>query len=378
MTQDIILFYHPTGYYGCFSNWYECKFTYLDITYTSSEQYMMHQKAILFGDYEIAKQILKETDLGKIKRLGRAVKNYDDDCWKNARRQVVKRGVKAKFIQNPDIQEILLHTKNALLAEANPRDLVWGIGLDMNDPKAANPNNWKGDNLLGEVLMEVRNEINKIIDNSTNGIIEPLLNTILFPHNYLFHKTFNELLQINETSQIVECYLYGLPKVFREEHYFNQLLNSTVAQIENQIYSPWHGAEPVQGFREMKQELNECLLYGLIEPNRNDIYYFSKYYLNKFNNNDINEEELSEDLHKINFIMDSGTSFKHKYPNAEPFLNPEETINHIKQETSIHLLTTLFYSLYRQITHWHQEPLTTPRNTLLLTSILTRLMELTK
>ena len=107
MTQDIILFYHPTGYYGSFSNWYPCKFTYLDITYTSTEQYMMYQKAILFHDYETAEQILKETDLGKIKRLGRQVKNCDDDRWALARRQVVKRSVKAKFIQNTHSQEIL-------------------------------------------------------------------------------------------------------------------------------------------------------------------------------------------------------------------------------------------------------------------------------
>ena len=192
MTQDIILFYRPTGYYGSFSNWYPCKFTYLDITYTSTEQYMMYQKAILFHDYETAEQILKETDLGKIKRLGRQVKNCDDDRWALARRQVVKRAVKAKFMQNTHLQEILLHTKNALLAEASPRDLIWGIGLDINDIKAANPNNWKGDNLLGEILMEVRNEINKTINYSTNHIINLVPNTTHFPHNYLFHKTFNE------------------------------------------------------------------------------------------------------------------------------------------------------------------------------------------
>jgi ribA/ribD-fused uncharacterized protein len=43
-----------------------------------------------------------------------------------------------------------------LLVEASPADRVWGIGLDAHSPDAQQPERWKGLNLLGFALMEVR------------------------------------------------------------------------------------------------------------------------------------------------------------------------------------------------------------------------------
>ncbi len=54
---------------------------------------------------------------------------------------------------------ILLSTNNAVLAEANPQDQIWGIGIEKNDPRATNPRPWRGDNLLGQVLERVRKEL---------------------------------------------------------------------------------------------------------------------------------------------------------------------------------------------------------------------------
>lgn len=50
----------------------------------------------------------------------------------------------------------LLATGNAYLVEANPDDKVWGIGMDRYDKYARAPGYWKGDNLLGQILMDVR------------------------------------------------------------------------------------------------------------------------------------------------------------------------------------------------------------------------------
>jgi len=55
----------------------------------------------------------------------------------------------------------LLATGNTILAEASPYDCKWGIGLSADDPRARNPAEWRGGNLLGEVLMEVREELLK-------------------------------------------------------------------------------------------------------------------------------------------------------------------------------------------------------------------------
>ena len=40
-----------------------------------------------------------------------------------------------------------------------PTDTVWGIGLEADHPDATNPAKWKGQNLLGKILMRVRKEL---------------------------------------------------------------------------------------------------------------------------------------------------------------------------------------------------------------------------
>ena len=50
----------------------------------------------------------------------------------------------------------LLSTGNKRLAEASPLDTVWGIGLRADDPRAKNPRQWRGENLLSEAHSAIR------------------------------------------------------------------------------------------------------------------------------------------------------------------------------------------------------------------------------
>jgi hypothetical protein len=43
-----------------------------------------------------------------------------------------------------------------VIAKASPRDTIWGIGLGAANPAARDPRRWRGENLLGFALMEVR------------------------------------------------------------------------------------------------------------------------------------------------------------------------------------------------------------------------------
>lgn len=45
------------------------------------------------------------------------------------------------------------------MVEASPKDRIWGIGLAVEDPRSRNPSQWLGLNLLGKVLMRVRDKI---------------------------------------------------------------------------------------------------------------------------------------------------------------------------------------------------------------------------
>lgn len=46
-----------------------------------------------------------------------------------------------------------------MLAEASPHDKVWGIGMDAFDPNVERHECWRGQNLLGKILMYVRTKI---------------------------------------------------------------------------------------------------------------------------------------------------------------------------------------------------------------------------
>lgn len=154
--KNIICFHNPDEINGYLSNWYLSEFNINGIQYSSMEQYMMYQKALLFNDSDIAGQILGTSNVGKIKALGRAVKNYNELMWSGQRQIIVYNGLLEKFSQNTALKEQLLATGQSILAECAVQDRIWGIGLSMKDDKRFNMNEWQGQNLLGFSLMCVR------------------------------------------------------------------------------------------------------------------------------------------------------------------------------------------------------------------------------
>ncbi len=144
---------------SCFSQWWESAFEVEGIYYKTAEHWMMAEKARLFDDIEILKEIVACTHPMEAKQLGRKVKNFDPKVWDQNKYEIVKQGNLYKFSQHDDLKAFLLGTKNRTIVEASPRDRIWGIGMSQNNEKAQNPNLWRGQNLLGFALMEVRDEL---------------------------------------------------------------------------------------------------------------------------------------------------------------------------------------------------------------------------
>lgn len=157
--MNIVCFHNPDEENGYLSNWYLSDFIVDGIKFTSNEQYMMYKKAKYFNDEKIAKEILSIEDVKKIKELGRKVSNYNDHMWNGVRQIYVYEGLYAKFNQNEELKNKLLNTKDSILAECAIHDLVWGIGLGMDDPDRLNIYKWRGSNLLGYSLMLVRDKM---------------------------------------------------------------------------------------------------------------------------------------------------------------------------------------------------------------------------
>jgi hypothetical protein len=146
---------------SCLSQWYPASFIVNGTTYATAEHFMMAEKARVFGDVVTREQILACTDPKEAKALGRSVRGFDSMVWQHVCIDVVTRGNHAKFTQHHDLRAFLLGTGDAVLVEASPVDLVWGIGFAEDDVNARNPLLWRGQNLLGFTLMDVRASLQK-------------------------------------------------------------------------------------------------------------------------------------------------------------------------------------------------------------------------
>ncbi|MCO1582483.1 NADAR family protein [Crossiella sp. SN42] len=144
---------------GCLSQWWPAELDDDGLRLRSAEHYMMFHKALLFEDQDTAAKILAADHPGEAKTLGRQVRSFDQETWAARRFDIVVAGNLLKFTQHPDLGAYLLATGDRVLVEASPLDPVWGIGLAADDPRAADPAQWPGENLLGFALMAVRDRL---------------------------------------------------------------------------------------------------------------------------------------------------------------------------------------------------------------------------
>jgi ribA/ribD-fused uncharacterized protein len=141
---------------SCLSQWWEAVFSVEGQTYKTAEHWMMAEKARIFGDEDVLMQILACKTPAEVKKLSRQVKNFDASVWDKQKYESVKQGNLHKFSQRLDLKQFLLNTNRQILVEASPVDSIWGIGMAKDELNIENPKLWKGQNLLGFALMEVR------------------------------------------------------------------------------------------------------------------------------------------------------------------------------------------------------------------------------
>ncbi|SDL73920.1 conserved hypothetical protein, ribA/ribD-fused [Glycomyces sambucus] len=144
---------------GCLDQWWPAPIRVGGRRFATAEHYMMWSKAMLFEDDLAASAILADDDPERARAIGRTVTDFDLSVWERHRFQIVVRGSIAKFGQRGELRNFLLSTGDRVLVEASPDDAVWGIGLSADDPLAADPRTWQGQNLLGFALMTARRHL---------------------------------------------------------------------------------------------------------------------------------------------------------------------------------------------------------------------------
>ena len=113
---------------------------------------------------EIAKQITDTNNPAEQKRLSKKIKNLDIELWNQQKDNIMKRTITAKFTQNHELKNKLLATNNKVLIEGNPNDSHFGVALSIYDNDIWDETKWKGKNVLGYLLMELRNELREEIE----------------------------------------------------------------------------------------------------------------------------------------------------------------------------------------------------------------------
>jgi ribA/ribD-fused uncharacterized protein len=121
-----------------------------------SEKAIMLCKAAAMGDYVTFDQINAASTPAEAKALGRKISPFDQARWDGVVCSVAYAALLAKFDGVAELGRLLLATGDALIAEATRNDRIWGIGVDVGDPDMCVPARWRGANILGWALMEVR------------------------------------------------------------------------------------------------------------------------------------------------------------------------------------------------------------------------------
>ncbi len=156
---EAVFFHLPSEPYGYLSNWYPSDFDLDGIHYTSTEQYIMHAKCTLFGDQASAAAVLATNDPAGQQAIGRQASGFVPKVWEGMRQLVAIRGLTAKFTQNDSLRQKLLATGDAWLVECAYSDTTWACGRRLHEDERRDVSLWRGQNILGFALMNVRDAL---------------------------------------------------------------------------------------------------------------------------------------------------------------------------------------------------------------------------
>jgi ribA/ribD-fused uncharacterized protein len=145
---EIIRFYRVRDNFGCFSNFALYPFELDGKLWRTSEHYFQAQK---FLDEEYREKIRTTASPMIAARLGRSRAVPIVSEWNTMRDEIMRRALRAKFYAHEVLRETLIDTGNAVLVEHTKNDRYWGDGGD-----------GTGKNMLGILLMELRDELRNL------------------------------------------------------------------------------------------------------------------------------------------------------------------------------------------------------------------------
>ena len=143
-----------------FSNHHPCNFVCNGDNYNCVEQYLMHQKALLFKNDPTALKVMTMNNPTAMKQACKQLLKDDNDRkkWQAEGQSILLKGLYCKFSQNDELRQVLLATGTKTIIEASD-DQFWGIGIRLRSPDLFNKSKWSGKNVTGSALMKVREKL---------------------------------------------------------------------------------------------------------------------------------------------------------------------------------------------------------------------------
>ncbi len=178
----LILFNRPDdNEYGFMSNEYPVEFNWKGVQYFMADQALAAEKARYFGDMAILQKIMKtrsattmRSEARKLGSQGQApptteegqeaaatnvVQQQKAAQWTSMYPKILLSVLLAKFRQHLGLRRQLLATGDAKIAFAEHRNTEEGIGLAITDARAGIEAKWRGKNMLGQSLMDIRTQL---------------------------------------------------------------------------------------------------------------------------------------------------------------------------------------------------------------------------
>lgn len=259
MVEERITFFHkPEEENGYLSNLYPSPFQFLDNTFENAEQYLGYMKARVCKDEDTEEQVMKAKEPRLARKLRRRMDQENEtsiQLWPEIRQEIMRWGVRQKFLQNPELLEKLLNTNYALLAEASDSNQVWGIGLPMEEYKKYKPGNWTGQNLMGKALMDVRRELRVWEKVHEESVLESPVGQMRLA----------EIVRLPGAEKPMNVYaaiaMNANPGLFasKDEFYYNC---GKLYELKEDLDTKTEGLLPEEGFYEMLFELNAKYQHG--------------------------------------------------------------------------------------------------------------------
>lgn len=157
--DNFLVFKTPEDEWGEFSNQYTAPFTYMGNRFETVEQFLYYMKAVLGRSKATAEKVLAcGADSAALAKASRKQFVLESNSWEKVRSQIMRIGMRQKFLQNPELRKKLLGTGFSLLVEI-PRPGFLDRILPPSEEWVRDPGKWKERNQTGKALMQVRADL---------------------------------------------------------------------------------------------------------------------------------------------------------------------------------------------------------------------------